>query len=186
MYESSFLNAVAETLEREGGFVNDKHDPGGATNYGISLRFLRKTEPGLKWDLDFDGDVDADDIKLLTRSNALELYHTHFWEKIPEAVTGAHLKAKYFDCAVNMGPKQTAKLFQRALTSTSGTHTADDGVIGPKTIAIATKVLSNDRSNFAALFCLKSEQAGFYRSLIAAKPIFAKYKTGWLRRAYDL
>ena len=186
-YPAAFLNAVAETLEREGGFVNDVHDPGGATNWGISLRFLRKAEPGLEWDLDGDGDVDADDIKLLTGPQAVSLYHEHFWNKLPLLSTApAPINHKWFDTSVNVGLKGAAKIFQRALNAVSGQHVADDGVIGPMTESIAHALFEQSRRAWGVLFAMKSEQAGYYRELIARRPTFEKYRLGWIRRAYDL
>lgn len=39
---SDFQLAIALVLEREGGFVNQVSDHGGATKYGISLHYLRQ------------------------------------------------------------------------------------------------------------------------------------------------
>jgi hypothetical protein len=58
----NFERAMSFTGKWEGGFVNDPKDPGGATKYGISLRFLRDLAPELG-DVDGDGDVDADDVR---------------------------------------------------------------------------------------------------------------------------
>ena len=49
---SHFEKAVEKVLEHEGGYVDHKADPGGATNYGISLRFVKQST-GI--DLDVDG-----------------------------------------------------------------------------------------------------------------------------------
>lgn len=42
-----------EILDREGGYVNDPDDPGGATNFGVTIHTLRR----LGLDLDRDGSV---------------------------------------------------------------------------------------------------------------------------------
>ncbi len=62
---SNFEKAVEKVLEHEGGYVDHKNDPGGATNYGISLRFVKQST-GIDLDVDGDGDIDADDIKAMT------------------------------------------------------------------------------------------------------------------------
>jgi len=49
----------------EGGFVNDKVDKGGATNMGVTLQTWRS----VGYDKDGDGDIDANDIKLLTKED---------------------------------------------------------------------------------------------------------------------
>jgi lysozyme family protein len=81
--------AVAKLLGVEGGFVDDRADRGGATKYGISLRFL-KAEGAIDanhdgfadFDLDMDGDIDGADIRNLTMSEAVALYHRCFWEPL--------------------------------------------------------------------------------------------------------
>jgi lysozyme family protein len=49
----------------EGGYVNDKTDRGGATNMGITLNTWR----AVSYDKDGDGDIDANDIRLLTKED---------------------------------------------------------------------------------------------------------------------
>ena len=55
-----------EIVAREGGFVNDPDDPGGATNLGVTLATARR----LGLDKDGDGDVDVADVKRLTPADA--------------------------------------------------------------------------------------------------------------------
>ena len=38
---SDFNDAIPTVLRHEGGFENDVNDPGGATNFGVSLRWLK-------------------------------------------------------------------------------------------------------------------------------------------------
>ena len=52
-------------LSWEGGFVNDPHDRGGATNRGVTIATWRQ----VGYDKDGDGDIDVDDLKLITASN---------------------------------------------------------------------------------------------------------------------
>jgi lysozyme family protein len=70
-----FETAIDVVLRHEGGFVNNVHDSGGATNFGISLRFLRDY-PG-DGDFDGDGDVDIDDIRKMTLTDAKRVYRKH-------------------------------------------------------------------------------------------------------------
>ena len=69
---SHFDTAIKKVLKHEGGYVDHKNDPGGATKYGISLRFIKQSNTDL--DLDNDGDIDADDIKEMTEDKAKEIY----------------------------------------------------------------------------------------------------------------
>ncbi len=56
-----------------------------------------------------------------------------------------------------------------------------DGRFGPLTLAAVNGV-----ENHGALHAaISSEAAGYYRLLVEKRPEFAKYKAGWLGRAYD-
>ena len=59
------INEIAsEIVSREGGYVNDPDDPGGATNYGVTIHTMRR----LGLDLDRDGRVTEQDVRVLSRS----------------------------------------------------------------------------------------------------------------------
>ena len=77
-----FEKAHAFVARMEGGFVDDPADPGGTTNYGVSLRFLKSQ--GLEaGDIDGDGDIDADDIRALTPERAAGVLRRAFWDVFP-------------------------------------------------------------------------------------------------------
>jgi lysozyme family protein len=80
---------------------------------------------------------------------------------------------------VNTGISQAVKLIQRALQA-AGTQVAEDGIIGPITLAAINK--ADPTSLLAAL---KSESAGYYRLLASANPSQQKFITGWLNCAYS-
>ena len=64
-----------EIVAREGGYVNDPDDPGGATNYGVTIHTMRR----LGLDLTKDGQVDSDDVRVLTREHAVTNIVEHFY-----------------------------------------------------------------------------------------------------------
>lgn len=177
---ANFDDAIAPTLAHEGydAYTNDPVDPGGATKWGISLRFLRSDYPDL--DIDGDGDLDADDVRLLTRSQALEIYRDAFWAPYGfQELRSQVIANKAFDITVNTGPRQAGYIVQRALKACHR-PVAVDGIIGP-----ATRHAINDTDAGRLIVGIRSEQAGFYRTLIAQKPAMAKYRNGWERRAYS-
>ncbi len=175
MTDERFKIAITQTLAHEGGFVDDPTDSGGATNWGISLRFLRKVAGG---DIDMDGDIDADDIREITREQATELYYKHFWKKYHCDALPEPLAIKFFDLCVNMGPGQATRLLQEALNCCRY-KVVVDGIMGQDTISIANLVTTPE----AVVSALRARALGFYRELMAKKPELNKYRKGWERRA---
>ena len=185
-----FEQGLAVVLAHEGGFVDDPVDPGGATNWGISLRWLKSIgdyddDGVLDGDLDGDGDVDRDDIFAMTRAQAAEFYRVHFWDRYRYGRIHAPVVAmKVFDLTVNMGSGYKARtgahtLLQRACRA-NDRPLVEDGLLGPKSIRAV-----NECDPVALLSAVRSEAGGFYRGLIAARPQFEKYRRGWLKRAYS-
>lgn len=180
---ASFDKALAVVLKHEGGFVNDAADPGGATNYGVSIRYLKARgdldEDGiLDGDLDHDGDIDVDDIRRMTPAQAGEIYRTGWWDKYGYGRFSQSVAIKLFDMSVNMGAKQAHKLAQRACNSL-GSRLADDGQLGPQSVSA---IQNADPTQLYHALCRQMEK--FYRDLVAAKPSLAKFEKGWLRRAW--
>ena len=96
-------------LDREGGYVDDPADPGGATNLGITIAVLAAWR-GKK--------VTKDDVQRLTRHEAEQIYRRNYWhaalcEHLPDGVD-----LLVFDAAVNMGIAPALNLL-RAQTGTS-------------------------------------------------------------------
>ena len=129
-------------------------------------------------DLDSDGDIDADDIRTLTKENAAALYRKQWWDRYKYWLLPDNIDWKVFDLAVNMGPRQAHKILQRALRSCEQ-KVEVDGLFGPETIRAARIV------PWHCLFtALRSEAAGFYRSLVFMDPSREVFLKGWLNRAY--
>ena len=172
----SFDWALACVLHHEGGFVNNPNDPGGATDFGVSLRFLRSVGE----DIDGDGDIDIDDIHALEFDDVEKLYKTHFWKPAKADKIRSELVAiKLFDMAVNMGVKQAWKLLQRACNAL-GTDLKDDGKAVPLTLAAVDSLHNKD---FMVLTNVRREQDRFYARLVTNKPTLAEFQLGWRRRA---
>ncbi len=180
--------AIELVLRHEGGFVNDPVDPGGATNFGISLRFL-KAEIGddaallALYDADGDGDLDAGDMAALDRIEAIEIYRRAFWYRYDCGDFPALVGVKFFDLCVNAGSRQATLILQRAV-SACGVRLVDDGALGPLT-RNGVRAVCESYGALPLKFAMRAEAAAFYRALIAAKPAFEKYRKGWLRRAYS-
>ena len=171
-----FYAMIDHILEFEGKFVDDPDDPGGATNWGISVRFLRTTTEWRKYDVDGDGDLDAIDMRALTREQAVDIYR-QIYTSMPWLSRLGMAAFPAFDHAINAGQRAAVKCVQRAIRAQCGVPLVDDGVIGPKTRS-AIDVCSLQPG------VLREARAGWYRVLVLNRPVFAKYERGWLRRAY--
>lgn len=181
--DGRFRSAVDFLLTHEGGLVDDRADPGGVTNYGVSLRFARSTgdldgDGRLDLDIDGDGDVDAEDIRRMTRDDAADVYWLHWWNRYDYGSLHLTLATKLLDLSVNMGSAQAHKVVQRAARA-HGHPLVDDGQLGPKSRAVLSSISSSD-----FLPAVRSEAAGFYRGLVVLRPLSSKYLSGWLNRAY--
>ena len=176
--------AMPTILRQEGHYSAQKNDPGGATNYGISLRFLlsigavdHNNLPG--GDINHDGKVDVLDIKDMTPEEATQLYYSYFW--LPNnygRIQDQVIATKVFSLSINMIYHAENKCLQRAVRAASGVTLTDDGVIGETTLNAV-----NACDSKLLLAALKSESAGYYRSIKYAGS--EDYLTGWLNRAYD-
>ena len=172
---ADFAIAINIVLKNEGGYVNDKDDAGGATNFGLSLRFLKTIYPS--WT--------AENVKRLTQSAAMQIYKTEFWNKGRYGEISNQRVANYvFDCAVNHGIKQSNKFLQRAIMAIDSYPSAvkDDGVLGVVTLARAN---SAEVDNLALWCCMKAIRADFFRAIVRRDSTQEKFLNGWLKRAYE-
>lgn len=172
---AKFEDMIEGVLEHEGALSDDPNDPGLVTHWGISLRWLRSLGPMIG-DLDGDGEVTEDDIRGLTREQAIELYREKFWDpryaEMPDGVA-----SKVFDAAVNMGPSAAHRLLQEALREL-GFNLAVDGVLGPMTM---DAVKTADWYDLLREF--RAAQSYRYARLAIANPNLQTFLRGWLRRA---
>jgi len=189
--QTAFELAHAFTAEWEGGFVNHPKDPGGATNYGVSLRWLKEEGIDLDFQLSFpidhngDGVIDILDIKALTPKQAEELFRIAFWDRLRLDDLPTLTAIVTYDAAVNTGRGQAARFLQRACNTFNGEALAVDGAIGPLTRARALQIGMVSDGCLAEL-CLQ-ERSAFHRMLAANSPYpdgrdYRDFLIGWLNR----
>lgn len=172
--EDLFVFAQGFVQKWEGGLCDDAGDPGGITKYGVSLRYL-KDLPKTIADIDGDGDVDADDIRALSKDDAARLFKRSFWDEPKTYLLEDPVAFVFYDTAVNCGVGRASRLLQRAVGA------KEDGVVGPMTRAMCKNV-----SSFHAASAMIRCRETFYRSLVEQKPEMGKFLKGWLNRTADL
>jgi len=180
----SVASIAKEILAREGGYVNDPDDPGGATKYGVTVHTMRR----LGLDLTGDGRVDAADVQLLSRGEAERIFIKHYFEqpgigKLPEV-----LHATVFDMQVNAGAN-AVKILQR-LCAKLGYQTTFDGQIGPKTVEVANRAAAAAPDHIRDAYGI--ERRNYYYALADRRAASRKYarrrdggKGGWITRAEE-
>ncbi|MDG2958857.1 glycoside hydrolase family 108 protein [Exercitatus varius] len=150
----TFQQVFDRVVGHEGGYVNDPHDPGGETNWGITKYTARENG--------YTGSM-----KAMTREQAFKIYEKAFWqryhcEKLPEAVA-----FQFFDAAVNHGTGTASRMLQRAV------NVADDGIVGKVTLSAVEKMPISD-----LLLRFNAERIRFYTKL----KNFPRYGKGWMNR----
>lgn len=113
-------------LKWEGGFVNDPADAGGATNKGVTLTTWRN----IGYDKDGDGDIDVQDLKLLSSADVRDrVLKPHYWDKWKADLIQSQKVANILVDWVWGSGKHGIVIPQRLL------GVADDGIVGDKTLS---------------------------------------------------
>lgn len=153
----NFDAVMEQVFKHEGGYVNDKRDPGGETKYGISKRAHPR-----------------ENIKSLTKERAREIYRASYWKQVRGDELKAGVDLAVMDVAVNSGVSRGGKLFQQALGFKG---TAVDGQIGPITIK------SHESQNPVELVkAICARRMSFLRGLRTWKT----FSKGWSRRVAEV
>lgn len=165
-------------LAREGGYVNHPSDPGGATNFGITLNVARANG--------FVGDM-----RNLTRDQARDIYYREYIVKpgfLGIAEIDPAVAEEVIDSGVNAGQKRAALWFQQALNvlnrrGVDYVDIAEDGIIGRGSIA-AFQALRRKRGDSGArrlmLKALNGLQFMHYYGLAKGGTKFEDFMPGWV------
>lgn len=183
---ANFDTAIDYVLGNEGGFVDNPNDSGGATNFGLSLRFLKSlSDEKLRRYGIFDSPegLGIGVVRELTLDQAKLIYRGEFWDCLPLEKVEAQTLANYLlDMAVHHGIAQATKLVQRgswAVYHTYG-YLKADGVMGSKTL----EVLNDLGTSFLPV--LIAMRASFCRLIAEIRPKDRENLDGWLKRCYRI
>ena len=175
---------ATEVVAREGGFVNDPADPGGATNHGVTIHTMRR----LGIDLTGDNRVTVDDVKRLTAAKATQIFIEYYHQRPGLAALPESLQPSVFDMYVNAGPN-AVKVLQRLLTD-MGFPCDPDGAIGPATIRAAQMAQDAAPTYLGDAYAIA--RRNYYYAIADARPASRKFarrrdggKGGWITRAEE-
>ena len=172
--DQAFHRALTFTLHREGvdlaagdtGFVDNPHDPGGRTNYGITQGTYDAWRNSQHWP--------TQDVRAITLGEVEQIYNRNYWHDGRCDLFASDrplLAIAHFDAAVNLGLRQAAKCLQRAVGVT------DDGAIGDATLAAIGAC--DER---AAVSAYLADRARVYRAIVERNPSSKEFLAGWLAR----
>lgn len=154
----------------EGGWSDHKKDRGGKTNMGITLR----TWKSCGYDKDGDGDIDADDLRLITPEDVFNVFKKYYWDRYKADFihnqSVANICVDWVWASGSPGITRVQQLLQIKV----------DGIVGSQTIA--TINLANQRELFERI---KSERIQFVEELCVKDPTQLAFRKGWLNRIND-
>ena len=124
---------IDRLLSHEGGFTDDRRDPGNWTGGKVGVGLLKGTKFGIAANT-----YPTLDIKNLTRDAAIKIYRRDFWDRARCDRLPAAVAFQLLDGAVNSGIAQASRWLQRAA------FVADDGMIGAVSLAAIKAADPND------------------------------------------
>jgi lysozyme family protein len=150
-------------LVHEGGYTNHPSDPGGPTNFGITIADYRKyVKP----------DATAADVRAMRLDEAKAIYRDKYWNSQRCDALPVGVDYATFDYGVNSGIGRSGKVLRRVLKLPDDTSVVSDAVVAAAQSAEA-------RSLIAAI-C--GERLRFLQSL-RTWPVFG---AGWGRRVAEV
>jgi lysozyme family protein len=159
MAASSYDAALARLLVHEGGYTNHPSDPGGPTNFGITIADYRKyVKP----------DATAADVKAMRLDEAKAIYRAKYWDAQRCDDLPAGVDYAVFDYGVNSGIGRSGKVLRRVLKLADNTGAVTDAVVAAAREA--------DAKRLVAAIC--DERLRFLQSL----KTWSVFGGGWGRR----
>lgn len=163
MAASSYDECLRRLLVHEGGYSNHPADPGGPTNFGITIGDYRRY---------VKADATADDVRAMRVEVAKEIYRNKYWAALRCDELPAGVDATVFDYGVNSGIGRSGKVLRRLLGLRDDAGRVTDDVL---------RELAK-REPRAVIVAINDERLSFLRSL-RTWPVFG---AGWSRRVAEV
>ena len=154
--------SLSRLLVHEGGYTNHPADPGGPTNFGITIYDYRKyVKPG----------ATAADVKRMKVDEAKSIYRAKYWDAQRCDELPAGVDYAVFDYGVNSGIGRSKKVLQRVVGVKA------DGVLGQATMQAVAALDPK-----TVIGAISDERLRFLKGL-RTWPVFGK---GWGRRVAEV
>jgi lysozyme family protein len=115
--KQTYHDAIQGVFAHEGGYTNHPADPGGPTNWGITIYDARKY---------WKPDANASDVKDMPKEVAERIYQAHYAAPLCYDDLPAGVDYTVLDYGINSGIWRSAKALQRCCGA------VPDGIIGPE------------------------------------------------------
>lgn len=163
MAAQNYEECLRRLLLHEGGYTNNRADPGGPTNFGITIADYRRYEmPG----------ATAADVKAMPLAAAKRIYRAKYWDAQKDDQLPAGVDDSVFDYGVNSGIGRSGKVLRRVVGLP-----ADTSVITAEVVAEVNK-----RDPVAIVNAINDERIRFLQNL-KTWPVFGP---GWGRRVKEV
>lgn len=158
----NYDEALRRLLLHEGGYSDHPSDPGGPTNFGITIADYRKYKnPG----------ATVADVRAMRLDDAKAIYRARYWNAMRCDELPAGVDYCVFDYAVNSGTGRAPKVLQRCLAC-SASGRLDDATLGAAATAKPHTLIN----------AICDERLRFLQSL-RTWPVFG---AGWGRRVREV
>ena len=162
MARETYDEALRRLLVHEGGYTNHPSDPGGPTNFGITIAdYRRYVKPKAA----------AADVRAMRLDQAKAIYRTKYWDALRCDALPAGLDYAVFDYGVNSGVGRASKVLLRLL------GLADDGRIDEAVLA------AMHRQDVRELIVRLCEERLAFLKRLKTWPVFG---SGWGRRVAEV
>ena len=167
---SRFQACLQIVLGNEGGYVDNKADRGGRTNFGVTQGTYNTYRIKRGKQYMPVSEIEQDEVEAI--------YH-EYWKDGHCAVIPEPVDLCVFDTAINSGASRAIKLLQRSL------GIGEDGLYGPATAsAIREEVMIDGAKQLALLYL--NERAEFFSRIVERDESQWVFLDGWMNRINHL
>lgn len=166
--KEDFQKALMLVLQYEGGKVDNKNDPGGRTNQGVTqgtYDAYRKNHKLPTRDV-FNMSVDERDA----------IYREQYWDVIKGDLLPPGISFVVFDGAVNSGPSRSVSWLQQAMGATYKGRV--DGLVGARTLDALREI--EDHDDVIAKIC------GIRLAYMKSLKTWKYFHKGWTKRVKNV